>query len=228
MTDKRIPLAPSVRWRRIRARVIPMATFGLASIATLWLWQERSGGVQSIGEVTSPKVSVTSPATGLVLTMANQTNGNWSAYDRIEAGDVLARIGVDGSEPEKTVDVVAPISGTLVDISCWPGQTVIPGQLIATIASAEAEHVVSYVPEETRLQVRPGMKVTLRSRAAGSPSIASEIEQVGVSIEQVPRHQRASATMPQWGAPVRIKMPNEHSLQPGALVDVLIHQSAPQ
>jgi pyruvate/2-oxoglutarate dehydrogenase complex dihydrolipoamide acyltransferase (E2) component len=233
MSDKRIRLARSVRWRRIRSRMIPMATFGLASLATFWLLQQRGGTVQSIGEVASPKVNVTSPATGLVVTMANRTNRNWSAWDRIEIGDVIARIEVDavsvGSEStKKTVDVVAPISGTLVDVTCWPGQTVVPGQLIATIASHDAGHVVSFVPEGTRAQVRPGMKVTLRGRTAGSPRIESEIEQVGGSIEQVPRHQRATATMPEWGAPVRIKVPNDQTLQPGALVDVLIHKAAPQ
>jgi len=225
MAEQRIPLARSVRWRRIRSRVIPLATFGLSAIVMLWLWQERSGGVQSIGEVASPKVNVSSPASGLVLTMANQANRDWSAYDRIEAGQVLARIDVDETNVEKAVDIVAPISGTLIEVSCWPGQTVIPGQLIATIASDEVEHVLSFVPEDTRMQVRPGTKVTVRGRIAGSPRIVSEVEQVGVSIEQVPRHQRTNVTMPQWGAPVRIKMPSDHTLRPGALVDIMYHAS---
>lgn len=228
IAEKRIPLARSARWRRIRSSAVPMVTFGLTSIATLWLWQGRGGGVQSIGEVASPKVNVTSPATGFVLSTSNQTNRNWSAWDRIEQGDVIARIEVDSAIPAKTVNVVAPISGTLLDVNCWPGQTVVPGQSIATIASSEVEHVISYVPEGAGMQLTRGMKVTLRARSAGAPRIESEVEQVGGSIEQVPRHQRASATMPEWGAPVRIKVPHAHSLQPGALVDVFIHKTAPQ
>jgi multidrug resistance efflux pump len=228
MSEKRIPLARSVRMRRLRARAIPIATFLVTSAATLWLWSERGGGVQSIGEVASPKVNVTSPGSGLVLALPNETNGNWSVYDRVDAGDVIARIEMTSAESIKTVDVLAPVSGTLVDVSCWPGQAVIPGQLIATIAADEAQHVVSYVPEETWLEVRPGMRVTLRGRGPRAQFATSEIEQVGKHVQQVPRHQRANVTMPQWGAPVRIKMPNDLALQPGALVDVIFHKSAVQ
>jgi multidrug resistance efflux pump len=182
--------------------------------------------VQSIGEVASPKVNVTSPATGIVLALPHETNGNWSVLDRVDAGDVIARIAIEGDEAAKTVDVLAPVSGTILAVTCWPGQTVIPGQLIATIAVDRAQHVVSYVPEESRFEVRPGMRVTMVGRVAGSPRVSSEVEQVGKVVQQVPRHQRTHATMPQWGAPVRIKMPNELALKPGSLVDVIFHQSA--
>jgi pyruvate/2-oxoglutarate dehydrogenase complex dihydrolipoamide acyltransferase (E2) component len=190
----------------------------------LWLWHERSGGLQSIGEVASPKVNITSPAAGVVLAIPNEANGNWSVFDRVDAGDVIAKIELQTAEATETIDVVAPVSGTIVDMTCWPGQAVIPGQIIATIVADRAEHVLSYVPEDSRLEIRPGMKVTLHGRSAGAPRIDTEVQQVGKQILQVPRHQRSSVTMPQWGAPVRIKIPNDASLQPGMLVDVLFHK----
>ena len=116
-----------------------------------------------------------------------------------EAGDVIARIEEQPPEAGKTVEIQAPISGTLVAMRCWPGQTVIPGELIATIAADHGQHIVGYIPEESSLAAKPGMRVTLRTRTAGGQRMTSEVEEVGQQIEQIPRHQRTSSTMPQWG-----------------------------
>lgn len=220
MQEKRVPLAWSVRWRRIRSQGIPAAIFLVAVVASGWLWRERGYGVQGVGEVDSPRVDVTSPTTGLIVALPSQTSGNWSVYERIQAGDVIARIEERAGEAGTTVELQAPISGTLVDVRSWPGQTVIPGQIIATIAADHGRHIVGFIPEESTLSAKRGMQVTLQSRAAGSPQLVSEVEEVGVQIEKIPRHQRTSAAMPQWGTPVRIKVPGNTALRPGALVDL--------
>ena len=225
MQDKRIPLAWSVRWRRLRSQGIPIAIFVAAVVASGWLWRERGVGMQSVGEVDSPRVDVTSPTTGRIVALPNQTSGHWSVYDRIRAGEVIARIEEQPPEAGKMLEIQAPISGTLVDVRCWPGQTVIPGQLIATIAADHGQHIVGYIPEESSLAAKPGMRVTLRTRTAGGQRMTSAVEEVGQQIEQIPRHQRTSSTMPQWGTAVRIKMPNDAALRPGALVDVLFDGS---
>jgi multidrug resistance efflux pump len=123
------------------------------------------------------------------------------------------------------IEIPAPISGTLVTIRCWPGQTVVPGELIATIAADVGQHILGYIPEDSTLSARRGMRVTLRSRAAGALSMTSEVEAVGAQIERIPLHQRTSTTMAQWGTPVRIKVPNEALLRPGSLVDVSFETS---
>jgi multidrug resistance efflux pump len=220
MQEKRVPLAWSVRWRRIRSQAIPIATFVVAVVGSGWLWRERGMGVQSVGEVSSPQVDVTSPTTGVVVALPNQTSGQWSVYDHIQAGEIIARIEEQAAETGKTVEIPSPISGTLVAIRCLPGQMVIPGQLIATIAADHGQHIVGYIPEESSLSARRGMRVTLRSRTAGAPRLTSEVEEVGVQIERIPRHQQTSAAMPQWGTPVRIKVPTDMALRPGALVDL--------
>src|SRR5262245_15627758 len=135
MQEKRVPMAWSVRWRRIRSQGIPIAIFLVSLVASGWLWRERGVGVQSVGEVSSAQVDVTSPTTGRIAAVPNQSQGQWSVYDHIEAGEVVARIEVQAGETGKTVEIQAPISGTLVAIRCSPGQTVTPGQLIATIAA---------------------------------------------------------------------------------------------
>jgi hypothetical protein len=77
------------------------------------------------------------------------------------------------------------------------------------------------LPEDSRLDPEPGMQVTLRPRTPGATLLTSEIEQVGRQIEHIPARYLLSPTSPQWGIPVRIKMPSDASLRPGATVDVV-------
>jgi hypothetical protein len=65
------------------------------------------------------------------------------------------------------------------------------------------------------------MRVSLRPRTAGASPIESEVEEVGSQIQKIPGHQRSSVSMPQWGTPVRVKLPSEAMLRPGALVDLV-------
>ncbi|HEX2476185.1 MAG TPA: HlyD family efflux transporter periplasmic adaptor subunit [Lacipirellulaceae bacterium] len=328
MEEKRIPLAWTVRWRRIRSQTIPIACFAAALFASGWLWRWHGASVQGIGEVDGLRVDITSPTAGLVIALPSQTRGQWTVFDRVTAGDTIARIddqqleatksllrrdvkdlieqvkqlqqqqSETGAEVDESVrralayeqsrlqaieqlastpapvganearpsdaappelsdqvaaetrdeivrmrearraldvrweelslrtgllEIPAPISGTLVNVYCWPGQIVHPGGLIATIAADHGQHIVGYVPEHSTIEPKVGMRVTLRARLSGAPRLTSEIEEVGRMIEQLPSHQRAVANIPQWGLPVRIKMPSEAALKPGALVDIVFH-----
>jgi multidrug resistance efflux pump len=237
MQNKPITLPWSIRWRRIRAHVMPVLVFLLAVVACGWLWQQRGAAVHTLGEVEALRVNITSPADGVILALPHETRGQWTVYDHVRAGDVIARLsrpsastsrvvgeGVAEAEAEPTVvEIRAPISGTLVALYCWPGQSVPPGGLIATIAADHGRHIVSYLPEENAIDVTPGMSVTLRARSVAAPRLTSVVEQVGQQIESIPAHQLAYASSPQWGLPVRIELPPDSALRPGALVDVVFH-----
>jgi multidrug resistance efflux pump len=231
--EKRIPLAWTARWRRIRLHVLPVVCFLLAVVACGWLWQRQESTLRSVGEVDTLRIDVTSPITGMVLALPHETGGQWNLYDHVLAGDVIATIdnpqldtagqaaAESGAEPLK---IVAPISGTLVDVGCWPGQTVPQGGLIATIAADHGRHVVSYIPENSPITPRPGMLVTLLARDAGTTRYLSQIEEVGGQIERIPDHQREGSNAAGRGLPVRIKLPADLSLRPGAEVSVVYHQ----
>jgi hypothetical protein len=111
-----------------------------------------------------------------------------------------------------------------VAVYCWPGQTVHVGALVATIAADHGRHIVSYLPEESRLQPTKGMLVTVRPRSADLARLTSEVEQVGRQIRRIPTHQLGGSPTEQWGLPVRIKLPSGAALQPGSLVDVVFHR----
>jgi multidrug resistance efflux pump len=122
-----------------------------------------------------------------------------------------------------TLLVRAPISGTLVDVFCSPGQRLPAGAPIATLAADYGSYIVSYLPEATRFEPLPGMRVTLRSRAAGVRAVESEIEEVGRQIEPIPVSLATNPTIPERGVPIRIALPTEIDLQPGVLVDIAYH-----
>jgi multidrug resistance efflux pump len=228
MQEKRVPLAKSVRWRRIRSQALPVVALLLAIVCSGWLWQRTGGLVQAIGEVDSPRVEMTSPIGGQVVAIPPETRRPWVVYDHVQAGDVIARIHDPQSaadDPTTIIEVQAPISGTLVALHSWPGQTVIAGSPIATIAADHGQHIIGYIPENSTVVAAPGMLVTLRARAVGARRVKSEIEQVGHQVEEVPQHQTSSLTTPEWGTPVRIKMPNDLVLRPGTLVDIMLRRS---
>lgn len=222
--EKRIPLAWTARWRRIRLHVIPVVCFLLAVVACGWLWQRQETALRTIGEVDTLRIDVTSPITGMVIALPHGTGGQWNLYDHVLADDVIATIENPQSQSEP-LEIRAPISGTIVDVGCWPRQTVPQGGLIATIAADYGRHIVSYVPEDSPIVPRPGMLVTLRAREAGSQGILSKIEEVGGQIERIPAHQREGSNPAARGLPVRIKLPADLSLRPGAEVSVVYDRS---
>jgi multidrug resistance efflux pump len=329
MQEKRIPLAWSVRWRRVRLQAVPIASFIVAVGMCAWLWRERGAAVHGVGEVDALRIDVTSPTTGMLTALPHRGGGQWSLYDHVVKGDVIAvfddrqaqldkdllrqeaeqlygqiaewqlesadpgeatatdavgavseyerarlsalqqavqgeadpgplETGVAADVPQLPEDVPepirvafarlrhtraslelrwkeirlqselrvirAPITGTLVAVYCWPGQTVHQGALVATLAADHGRHIVSYLPEQSSLQPTTGMKVTVRPRLAGALRLTTEVEKVGRQIRQIPDHQVGSTAMPQWGLPVRIKLPSNATLQPGALVDVVFHR----
>jgi multidrug resistance efflux pump len=327
MKEKRIPLAWSVRWRRIRLQAVPIASFIIAVGMCAWLWRERGAAVHGIGEVDALRIDVTSPTTGMITALPHRSGGQWSLYDHVVKGDVIAEfddrqsqldrdllrqqaeqlfseiaqwqlesadasakeaIGavseyersrlsalqqmVQGEADPGPLEAIeaaddapqlsegvsertrvafaklrharaslelrwkevrlqsemrvirAPITGTLVAVYCWPGQTIHQGALVATIAADHGRHIVSYVPEQSSLQPTAGMPVTVRPRLAGADRLETKVEKVGRQIRRIPDHQLGSAAVPQWGLPVRIKLPNNAALQPGALVDVVFHR----
>lgn len=120
----------------------------------------------------------------------------------------------------ESLTIRAPISGTIAAIHSWPGQTVQPGAPIVTIASDRGEYIVSYVRQGQRIQPAKGMKVTLRPRRSGSQAVESVVEDVGPQYELIPSDQLMDPNTPEWGLPVRIRLPAELRARPGERLDI--------
>src|SRR5687768_15337641 len=101
MQEKRIPLAWNVRWRRIRLQALPIASFVIAVAACGWLWRERGAAVHGLGEVDALRIDVTSPTTGMLTALPHRGGGQWSLYDHVVKGDVIAKFDDRQSELDK-------------------------------------------------------------------------------------------------------------------------------
>lgn len=324
----RVPVARSVRLRRLRIRALPAVCLLATAAAWLALWNLQAQSVNGVGRVSTLRIDITSPASGLIARMPHQTGLQWSLFDHVREGDVIAeyddneyqadkaqfnhdsqhlqkeltawreyfakeanpalaeqikKLELDevaqvsalvnqvaqGADAERatqeqpigqelipnelsaaarehftelrndrqllairalqlrnqanTLLIRAPISGTLVDVFCSPGQRLHAGAPIATLAADYGSYIVSYLPEASRFEPLPGMRVTLRGRAVGAKSVNSEIEEVGRQIELVPTSLATNPSIPERGLPVRIALPAEIDLQPGVLVDIVYH-----
>lgn len=127
---------------------------------------------------------------------------------------------IDKLEVEiKALEIRSPIDGTISEIFCTPGQNVLAGDPIVTVALSRPQYIVSYIRREQRFMPRVDMKVKVRRRAAGSPMEDAVVEKVG-SIRLIPPQQLNDPTRPEWGVPVRIRLPEKSSVHPGELVDI--------
>jgi multidrug resistance efflux pump len=327
-SQDRVPVARSVRMRRLRVRAIPALCLLATAVAWLALWNVQAQSVNGVGRVSTLRIDITSPASGMIARMPHQTGLQWSLFDHVREGDVIAeyddseyqadkalfahdskllqkeltawreyfakdddpglaeqikkleaeeiaQVAAIASQVEQgaaaervtqeqpigqgllsndlpaaarehftelrndrqllairalqlrnqanTLLVRAPISGTLVDVYCSPGQRLHAGAPIATLAADYGSYIVSYLPEATRFEPLPGMRVTLRGRAVGAKAVDSEIEEVGRQIALVPTSLATNPSIPERGLPVRISLPAEIDLQPGVLVDIVYH-----
>ncbi len=325
----RVPVARSVRVRHLRVFALPLACFALAVAGWGYLWNHQAGQVVLIGQVDSFRVNVNSPISGLVTRMPHHTRLQWSLFDSIEAGDVIAEfddseyrsqlarfefeieqakkdlarwqtvaaasLGEAASEEHPLAEVVsletrqldealfsielppdgeldqpaadedpllsleldqalvdqveqlrtrrkelllrvaelrlmrdnlqirAPISGTLVDFFCAPGQRLHMGGPVATIAADHGRNIVAYLPEESPYKPAPGMLVSLRSRGYTSTPVNSTIEEVADQLLPIPPRLSGNPAVVLWGMPIRIAMPMDVEFRAGSLVEIMVH-----
>src|SRR5690606_27514396 len=92
MEQGRIPLARSVRWRKVRSQSVPVLMFLLALTTSAWLWNYQGASVRGVGGVDSPRVDLASPTAGMVVSLPSTSRGQWLIYDHVRAGDVIAQI----------------------------------------------------------------------------------------------------------------------------------------
>lgn len=89
-TSDRVPVARSVRLRRLRVRVLPVACLLISALAWMLLWDFQARSVHGIGRVSTLRIDIMSPASGLIARMPHNTGLQWSLFDHIRDGDVIA------------------------------------------------------------------------------------------------------------------------------------------
>jgi multidrug resistance efflux pump len=84
-----IPIPLSTRVRRFRYTVLPVLSFALCMLATLWIWRSQTQRAQTLGEVEAVRIDVAAASDGTLKALPQP---HWTLFDRVEAKQVIARI----------------------------------------------------------------------------------------------------------------------------------------
>ena len=124
----------------------------------------------------------------------------------------------------KALDIRVPPSviatGTIVEIYRMPGQAVRAGEPIMRIANLDSMYIVSYVRQPHRVNLTVDSTVGVQVRSIPIRVAKTTIEKIGPQIESIPTRQLRDPKIPEWGLPVKIKVPQELKLTPGELVNI--------
>ncbi len=103
-----------------------------------------------------------------------------------------------------------------------PGEVVMPGQPVLTVAEPRPSEVIAYATEEQTDQIRKGLKVELTKNSRPGQIAQLEITYIGPTVEEMPVRLWQNPNLRQWGRPFLIKVPPELELTPGELVGIRI------
>ncbi|MCH9023082.1 MAG: tryptophan--tRNA ligase, partial [Planctomycetes bacterium] len=112
----------------------------------------------------------------------------------------------------------SPINGTVSQILRHPGEVVLAGEPILSIAVQTAFKIVTYATAAQAGNIHEGMEVQLVSESGTRQTLFAEVTQIGPVIEQLPIRLWENPTIPQWGQPVFISVPSKIHLIPGELI----------
>ena len=115
----------------------------------------------------------------------------------------------------------SPLSGTVTKVYRRPGQVVQAGEPILEVASDQGSAIVAYLRQEQQ-QINPskGMAVQVYLNRKPAQTVEGEVDSVGGQIEAVPSRQLRDQKVPEWGLPVRVRVPADSAvlLRPGEVV----------
>jgi len=128
----------------------------------------------------------------------------------------------------QSLDITAPVSGTVFKVYFRPGQAVRAGDIIMEISADASNYVVAYLREEQQyIKPRPKMAVTLWPRNDPKRVVQGTVDTVGATVEPVPARQLRDQRLPEWGLPVRLSVPPDAGLRPGEMVNMAFKTTAP-
>lgn len=116
--------------------------------------------------------------------------------------------------------VRAPADGLVSSIMLQPGQTVLPGQIILTIAEHSPNQIIAYAGAEHLDSLREGMSVELITETPEQRIDSSQVTYVGPVIEELPIRLRRHPDIIEWGRPFIVKKPAQLKLVPGQIVGI--------
>lgn len=116
--------------------------------------------------------------------------------------------------------VKAPVDGIVTNIQLRPGQTVLPGLTILTIAEQTPDQIIAYASPEYTASLKEGMSVELIIETPKPTIDRSQVTYVGPVVEELPVRLWQNPGIAQWGRPFIVKIPPQMKLVPGQAVGI--------
>lgn len=119
----------------------------------------------------------------------------------------------------------APIDGVVSVITRRPGETITPGEPIATITAMTSDHILGYIRQPIAVRVATGMSVEIQARSFNRPIGKGTIVHVGTQLEPINPVlllTSSASTTPVLGLPLEISLPPGLKLVPGEIVDLAL------
>lgn len=114
----------------------------------------------------------------------------------------------------------SPLDGVVAQVYHRPGEAVLAGDIILTVAEAKPTEVIAYAREDQLAGVRERMPVELIKINDSARIVRSQVAQLGTNIELMPQQLWRNPNAPQWGRPVLITVPAGFDLVPGEIVGI--------
>lgn len=114
----------------------------------------------------------------------------------------------------------SPFDGVVSQIQSRPGEAVLPGEPILTIAEVKPSEIIAYASETQASQIREKMVIELVKNSEPAQIVRSQVTYVGPVVEQMPVRLWRNPNIPQWGRPFLVKVPPQMKLAQGELVGI--------
>lgn len=224
-----IPTPFSRRLLEIRQRYLPGVVFGGCALLVVVLWQKNLAVPALVGQAEPVVANVSSFRPGVLAEL------NVKRFQAVKAGDLLGKVLVPdedsgpatapGHESKHAPIILrAPMDGVVTAIHNHPGEAVIAGSAIVSIATLHPVRIVGYMRSPNLDAAKVGMKVQVRTRDLKRAVGRAEVLEVGTQLETVPPALASPIKLAnlEFGLPVDISLPPNLAIRPGELVDVML------
>lgn len=149
-------------------------------------------------------VSSKSEVSTFPITSGKITQVRYSIGDRVNKNDIIAY--VDPSKPGANYvasPVKAPVSGTIIECNVYPGDTVSPNTVIATIGSVTDIEAVVYVSEKYSKFLKTGLPAYLYLTAFPDEKFITKIASISPVVAKNTRTIKVSLELEKYDARIK-------------------------
>lgn len=130
-------------------------------------------------------------------------------------------------DPGPVTTLTAPIDGVVGSWLRRPGEFVVEGEPLLAVHAPRAERLVGYLRQPVGFDPQAGMEVRVTRRSLRRQQFQTTIRHVGSQFETITNALALvrDGVLLDVGLPVVIDLPDDHSIRPGEMVDIVVNTS---